>query len=152
VRFFSSVVILLLAAPALVVAQRPPTAHRWAPLVVTQGDRIDLDTAVVELINPLRRVWIRWVFDLGVAGSSVDYQLEQREVDCALGQTRVLAAEYFSVNEAGFSTHAPSTPSPSDMAWHRPAAGSLNAMVVSAVCQWRPGNIRQRPGNTRQHG
>src|SRR5213595_907930 len=90
-RPFSCLVLLVLSTTRVAAAQttRP---HRWAQLIATASEAIDLDTATLQRTDGLRRVWLRW--DLGNALDFLaQYQLEHREVDCARGLTRVLAVE-----------------------------------------------------------
>src|SRR5438067_12289667 len=138
-RPFSCLVLLVLSTTRVAAAQttRP---HRWAQLIATASEAIDLDTATVQRTDGLRRVWLRW--DLDRWGLLAQYQLEHREVDCARGLTRVLAVEtHDSSSPAALrlpgTPRPPDTISPSDSVWHAVSSGSLADIVTRAVCRWR---------------
>src|SRR5213080_520878 len=61
-RPFSCLVLLVLSTTRVAAAQstRP---HRWAQLIATGSEAIDLDTATLQRTDGLRRVWLRWDLD-----------------------------------------------------------------------------------------
>src|SRR5207249_11780041 len=81
-RPFSCLVLLVLSTTRVAAAQstRP---HRWAQLIATASEAIDLDTAAVQRTDGLRLVWLRW--DVDRWGLLAQYQREHREVVCARG-------------------------------------------------------------------
>jgi len=141
-RPFSCLVLLVLSTTRVAAAQstRP---HRWAQLIATASEAIDLDTATVQRTDGLRRVWLRW--DLDRWGLLAQYQLEHREVDCGRGLTRVLAVETHEIStpaaprlpDTPAAPRPPNTISSSDSVWHAVSSGSLADIVVKAVCRWR---------------
>ncbi len=150
-RPFSCLVLLVLSTTRVAAAQstRP---HRWAQLIATASEAIDLDTATAQRTDGLRRVWLRW--DVDRWGLLAQYQLEHREVDCARGLTRVLAVETHEIStlaaprlpdtlaaprlpDTPAAPRPPNTISSSDSVWHAVSSGSLADIVVKAVCRWR---------------
>ena len=140
-RPFSCLVLLVLSTTRVAVAQstRP---HRWAQLIATGSEAIDLDTATLQRTDGLRRVWLRWDLDRSGPVFLAQYQLEHREVDCARGLTRVLAVETQELSTPAAlrlpdTPRPPDTISPSDSVWHAVSSGSLADIVIKAVCRWR---------------
>ncbi len=139
-RPFSCLVLLVLSTTRVAAAQstRP---HRWAQLIATAAEAIDLDTATAQRTDGLRRVWLRW--DVDRWGLLAQYQLEHREVDCARGLTRLLAVETHELSTPATLPDTPAAPRPpntissSDSVWHAVSSGSLADIVVKAVCRWR---------------
>ena len=140
-RPFSCLVLLVLSTTRVAAAQstRP---HRWAQLIATGSEAIDLDTATLQRTDGLRRVWLRWDLDRSGPVFLAQYQLEHREVDCARGLTRVLAVETHDISTPAAlrlpdTPRPPDTISPSDSVWHAVSYGSLADIVIKAVCRWR---------------
>src|ERR1051325_9263027 len=133
--------------PALASTQQQ---HRWAPLVLSDGQQVDVDTVTIRSLDGVRQVWLRWhfnrwPFDRGphlLLGNQLpnlfpSYQLEQRDLDCAKAQTRVLTKVNFYVDDTGRANTAPVTASESEAAWHRPSSGSLVSLALAAACRWK---------------
>jgi len=135
-------------------AQQVPAVHRWAPIVVRQDVRLDLDTSSVGSTDHQRRVWLRWTLPTGVP-EYASIEVEERYVDCARAQTRLLAGQDITIDngtgraetrfldgqDVNISSGALRLPTPKassglDSTWHHPTQGSLLAEAVEAVCRW----------------
>jgi len=116
-------------------AQHVARVHRWATLVVRQDVRLELDTSTVRSTDHQRRVWLRWTFPTGVP-EYASVELEERYVDCARAQTRLLAGQDINIANGTASAPTPKLVSGPDTTWHRPTQGSLVAEAVAAVCRW----------------
>jgi hypothetical protein len=130
-------VALIIPVPAL--AGQIPTAHRWAPLLVNQGETVDIDTASVERSDSSVIVWLRWDLDRS-SHQFVEYRLERVELNCRALQSRVLAAsggagpslllEGDSVLKARHLQR-----DSSDTRWHRYSRRSLGEQSVREACR-----------------
>src|SRR6266511_412532 len=110
-RPFSCLVLLVLSTTRVAAAQstRP---HRWAQLIATASEAIDLDTATVQRTDGLRRV-------LAVETHEISTPAVRRLPDSPA------------------APRPPDTISSSDSVWHAVSSGSLADMVAKAVCRWR---------------
>src|SRR5438132_4918521 len=83
-RPFSCLVLLVLSTTRVAAAQstRP---HRWAQLIATGSEAIDLDTATLQRTDGIRRVWLRWDLDRSGPVFLAQYQLEHRRSTARVG-------------------------------------------------------------------
>ncbi len=129
--------LLLTAVPlASVMPQQPEPAHRWAPVVTQTDVRIDLDTVRIKSTDHRRRVWLRWTFPTA-APDFADIQIEGRDIDCAHADTRIMSTQDVTVFDGAPSVAPVRIVNDSTGPWIHPSRGSLEDLVVSAVCRWR---------------
>src|SRR5713226_888708 len=85
-------VLFVLSASAAfpAAAQRGSPVHRWAPLLLIEADRAEIDTATIHTVNSMVQVWLRWATATGVPDMPGVYSLEQRQVDCGQQRARVV--------------------------------------------------------------
>jgi hypothetical protein len=63
-------------------------------------------------------------------------EVEERDVDCARGDTRLLAGSEVTIDNGTPSAPAAIAVSGTDSVWHQPSRGSLVAEAVQAACRW----------------
>jgi hypothetical protein len=127
----------LTAAPlASVRPQQPQQAQHWAAVVNQADVRVELDTARVTVVDHQRNVWLRWTFPTA-APDFADVQIEGRDIDCAGAKTRIRSTRDASVFDGSPSLGSARIVTDSSAPWVRPSRGSLEALVVEAVCRWR---------------
>jgi len=125
--------------------QVPPMQHYWVPLVLTSSERIDIDTASINITAPsFRRVWLRWDLNTGVRPTlGPQYDLELRDLDCASNRTRTIERRHVGailqavlpavpVGAAGAAESLSAT----EASWQTPIHGSLLAQALDAACRF----------------
>jgi hypothetical protein len=115
-------------------AQQRASAHHWTTVVARQDVRIELDANAVRASDHQRHVSLRWTFPTAVAHYA-SVELEERDVDCARGDTRLLAGSEVTIDNGTSSAPAALAVSGADSIWHQPSRGSLVAEAVQAVCR-----------------
>ena len=135
---------------ALTIYTQPlPQQHKWAPLVFTSSERIEIDTASIQTLGPnVRRVWLRWNMDaaadvtFGPPAYQPQYELELRDFECVTNRTRTIEkrregrAEIIPLGPVqGPGVGVGESISTTEASWHEPASGSLLAQVIDAACR-----------------
>ena len=114
----------------------------WAPIVVCDEVRIELDTAALvptsgaASIEPVR-ARLRWSLlapDVSPAAwaQGVRMTIDEVEVDCASASSRTLTSRAFAADGALVPGASLVTTEP---AWRRGPPASVGALVVAAVCR-----------------
>jgi hypothetical protein len=132
-RSLSLTLTCFLAVGSSVPATGQTPSRTWSPLLLTEGDHVDIDRGTIETVGSVRRVWLRWQY--GTLRDQAQFRLERHEVDCRLRRDRILAARRFERDQSGMDRTLDSLPSPSEMAWSSPSTGSIARQVVNAVCE-----------------
>ena len=121
--------VLAVASSAPAIAQTP--SRTWTPLLVTEGDRVDVDRVTIETVGSVRRVWLRWRYG---TGDKTQFRIERHEVNCSQRRDRILAARRVERDERGRDRLMDSVPAPAEMSWSTPSIGSIAGQVINAVC------------------
>ena len=139
---------------ALTIHTQPlPQQHKWAELVFTSSERIEIDTVSIQILGPsVRRVWLRWNMDAAAERTfgpryQPQYELELRDLDCVTNRTRTIErrregrAEITPVGPVlQPGAGAGESISTTEASWQEPASGSLLALVFDAACRFtKPG-------------
>jgi hypothetical protein len=141
-----SILVLAMLASVQVSAWGQTRHHHWAPLLVTDAETVDIDTATVERGSGTFTTWLRWDLDRTAPPVGVVYRIEQVELDCRAFRIRVVAAEAVGSgptllapdNPPTVETGLKSTPiqlDSLDTQWRVYSRGSLGEQAVHAACR-----------------
>jgi hypothetical protein len=123
----------------LIPTQLRSQQHHWVPLIVTEAEEVDIDTATIVSASTSRRAWLRWTFDRAAMRTfsvSPPYHVELVEINCVTLESRVLAATEINAWMDPSLTKQSTPASTTEAAWQMPATGSLFAQVNTAACHW----------------